>query len=74
MNKSLKQMFYPYIFALKEGPNFDKNFLSYSLLMMQINNEVLQSPRKTPAIQISPELFHSRKAQRIGNRSIQSAK
>ena len=41
LNQEIKQMLFPYQFVLKEGPEFDKNFMNYSLLMLQINNEVI---------------------------------
>lgn len=31
----------PYLFVLKEGPEFEKNFLDYSLCIMQIRAETL---------------------------------
>ena len=50
MNKELKQMLYPYMFVLKEGPEFDNDSLSYSLLMLQVNTETLQSPKQIKKI------------------------
>lgn len=45
MHRDLKQALQPYMFVLKEGQQFDKNCLDYTLLMLHMNClEVIQSP------------------------------
>jgi hypothetical protein len=34
----------PYLFVLKEGPEFEKNLLDYSLCIMQIRPETFAAP------------------------------
>lgn len=43
-NKNLSHMLYPYMFMLKEGPEFKKNFLDYSLLILHTKSETIRSP------------------------------
>ncbi len=52
-NKNLSHLLYPYMFMLKEGPEFKKDFLNYKLLIILTNSERIPSPRKkapTPKI------------------------
>ncbi len=37
-------MLYPYMFMLKEGPEFKKDFLDYSLLILHTTSETIRSP------------------------------
>lgn len=54
MKKSKKSSFtpfdyllHPYTFALKEGGDFQDNFLDYSLLLLQVGHtDIIPSPRK----------------------------
>lgn len=47
-NKDLKLLLHPYLFALKEGPGIKKDFLDYSLLMLQVTSpEVIKSPHRS---------------------------
>lgn len=47
-NKDLKQLLHPYLFALKEGPGIKKDFLDYSLLMLQVTSpEIIRSPHRS---------------------------
>ena len=49
-NKDLKVILHPYLFVLKEGKKIQKDFLDYSLLMLQVSSlEVIPSPRHPPA-------------------------
>ncbi|MBA2726798.1 MAG: hypothetical protein H0U49_01315 [Parachlamydiaceae bacterium] len=43
-NKNLSHMLYPYMFMLKEGPEFKKDFLDYSLLILHTTSETIRSP------------------------------
>ncbi len=45
MNDHLKKQFQPYLFALKEGKEIQKDFMDYSLMLIQVHNsEVMRSP------------------------------
>lgn len=56
--KSFDHFLHPYIFVLKEGKEIHKNFLDYSLLLLQVGQgDVLPSPNhlksfSTAAVQI----------------------
>lgn len=39
--EAAKSVGFPYLFVLKEGPEFETNFLDYSLCIMQIRAETL---------------------------------
>lgn len=43
-HKNLSRLLYPYMFMLKEGPEFKINFLDYSLLILHTKSETLRSP------------------------------
>lgn len=45
-SKQLKLLLHPYVFVLKEGKGFSKNSMSYDLMMLQVNNEVIKSPKQ----------------------------
>lgn len=45
LRKSLKQILHPYMFVLKEGAEFQQDYLDYSLMILHINClEVFKSP------------------------------
>lgn len=46
-SKQLKQLLHPYVFVLKEGKEFSVDCMSYDLMMLQVNNEVIKSPPVT---------------------------
>lgn len=48
-SKQLKLLLHPYVFVLKEGKGFSKDSMSYDLMMLQVNNEVIKSPANAPA-------------------------
>lgn len=49
----------PYMFVLKEGPEFEKNLFDYSLCMMQIRSETYNST--SSKIVVSPKnMFDAR--------------
>jgi hypothetical protein len=63
-NQDLKTLLHPYIFVLKENPGIQKDYLDYSLLMMQVGRpEMLKSPlsykKKRSNIETEFELIHS---------------
>ncbi|MCE5316248.1 MAG: hypothetical protein LLG04_02655 [Parachlamydia sp.] len=61
-NKDLKTLLHPYLFALKEGPTIQKDFLDYSLLMLQVTSpEIIRSPdrSKRPAEFFLPQPISS---------------
>jgi hypothetical protein len=44
-NQDLKHLLYPYTFVLSEGKKIKKNYLDYSLCMLQVGfPETIQSP------------------------------
>ncbi len=43
-SKQLKMLLHPYVFVLKEGKGFPNDSMSFDLMMMQIDNEVIKSP------------------------------
>lgn len=43
-SKQLKLLLHPYVFVLKEGKRFTSDCMSYDLLLLQVNNEVIKSP------------------------------
>jgi hypothetical protein len=53
-NKNLSQLLYPYMFMLKEGPEFKKDFLDYSLLILHTKSETIPSPKAEPKLNPSP--------------------
>lgn len=55
--KAFDYFLHPYIFVLKEGTEINKNFLDYSLLLLQVGQpDVLPSPNhkkaSTPVVQL----------------------
>lgn len=45
-SKDLKVILHPYLFVLKEGQEINKDFLDYSLLMLQVScPETIRSPK-----------------------------
>jgi hypothetical protein len=50
--KNLSNILYPYMFMLKEGPEFKKDFLDYHLLILHTTSETIRSPAsyKAPVI------------------------
>ncbi len=56
--KQFDHLLHPYIFILKEGKEIQRNFLDYTLLLLQVGQpDVLSSPRSpykasTPNIQL----------------------
>lgn len=49
---------HPYIFVLKEGNEIHKDFLDYSLLMLQVGQaDILPSPRKGNLVNNNFQLF-----------------
>jgi hypothetical protein len=44
-SKQLKQLLHPYVFVLKEGKGFSRDCMSYDLMMLHINNEIIKSPK-----------------------------
>lgn len=44
-SKQLKLLLHPYIFVLKEGKSFTKDCMSYDLMLLQISNEIIKSPK-----------------------------
>jgi hypothetical protein len=57
--KSFDQFLHPYIFVLQEGREIHKNFLDYSLLLLQVGQpDILPAPNRaktlpTPIIQFT---------------------
>lgn len=45
LKQQLKLFLHPYAFILKEGRDYSVNSMSYDLLMLHINNEVIKSPK-----------------------------
>jgi len=44
-NKDLKFIVHPYMFVLKEGQKIQKDFLDYTLMMLQVGSpETIKSP------------------------------
>lgn len=51
LHKDLGQIVHPYMFVLKEGPDFKADYLDYSLMMLHVNClEVFPSPRFDPVV------------------------
>lgn len=51
-SQNLKNLVYPYQFALKEGENITTDSLDYSLMMLQVDcSEVIRSPK--PSVRVS---------------------
>lgn len=42
--KQLKSLLHPYVFILKEGNAFTEDSMSYDLMILQVNDEVIKSP------------------------------
>ena len=58
--KDLKLILHPYLFVLKEGTKIQKDFLDYSLLMLQVTSpEIIKSPQRASLRTSHPELFNS---------------
>lgn len=56
--KPYENFIHPYVFVLKEGNEIHKDFLDYSLLMLQVGQaELLPSPNKTNLINNNFQLF-----------------
>ncbi len=52
-NKDLKLILHPYLFALKEGSQIKRDFLDYSLMMLQVTSpEIIPSPH-TPLTKLA---------------------
>lgn len=57
-SKNFDHLLHPYIFILKEGKEIQRNFLDYSLLLLQVGqSDILPSPHNpskasTPIIQL----------------------
>lgn len=43
-SKQLKHLLHPYAFVLKEGKTHAQDSLSYDLMLLQIDGEVIKSP------------------------------
>ncbi len=43
-SKGITHLLYPYMFMLKEGPEFKEDFLDYSLLILHTKSEIIPSP------------------------------
>lgn len=49
LSDQIKNQLHPYLFALKEGKSINKNFLDYSLMLIQVHNpEIIRSPKSYP--------------------------
>ncbi len=47
--KNLSNILYPYMFMLKEGPEFKQDFLDYHLLILHTTSEIIRSPSSLKA-------------------------
>lgn len=50
-SKPFDHLFHPYVFVLKEGSEFNQDFLDYSLLLLQVGQaDVLPSPHNLKSL------------------------
>jgi hypothetical protein len=61
-SKPNEHLTHPYVFLLKEGSAIHKNFLDYSLLLLQVGKpDVLYSPNTRQKSQVYPLVHLNRK-------------
>lgn len=53
--KPVDHFLHPYIFVLKEGLEINKNYLDYSLLLLQVGKpDIIPSPKNMKSLFASP--------------------